>query len=118
YVAVLEEMAGVERDPDLRRELPVADEMAVLAVDRDEVSRPDEVQDELQLLLRGVARHVHPRDPVVVDDRAAAVEVVHEARDRALVPGDDARGKDHRVARREPYELVIVHRDPDERRRG
>ena len=88
HVAVLEQMAAVGRHADLARELEVAHEVAVLAVHRDEVLRPHEVQHELQLLLRGVAGDVDRRVAAVVDDRAAPVEVVHQARDRrARCPG-------------------------------
>src|SRR5215469_13873205 len=116
-VAVLQEVAAAGRDADLAGEVEMAHEVAVLPVHRHEVPRPDQVQDQLQLLLRGVARDVDRRVAAVVDDRPAAIEVVHQARDGALVPRDDARRQHDDVARRERHLLVVVHGDADQRRR-
>src|SRR5437879_7218712 len=118
HVAVLEEMARLRGDPDLHRQAVMADEMAVLAVHRHEVARADQVHHELQLFLRGVPGDVDGRSPAVVHDGAPPVEMVHQARDGALVARDDARGEDHHVARVERHRLVRVQGDADERRGG
>ena len=66
-------------DPRVLRQL------AVLAVDRHEVARPDQRQHQLQLFLAAVARDVDVLDALVDDVGAAPREVVHHAADRLLV---------------------------------
>ena len=64
----------------------VALELAVFAVNGDEVSWPHQVDDQLQLLLAGVAADVHRRlGAILVDDLGvAAEEVVDDAEDAAF----------------------------------
>ena len=68
-------------------------ELAVFAVNRNEVLRLDQVDDQLQLFLAGVSADVYRRRGAVVvnDVRVAAEKVVDDAIDRLLISGDDAR---------------------------
>ena len=95
-------------------------ELAVFAVDRDEILRPHQVDDELQFFLAGVSADVHRRvRAVVVDDvRFAAEQVVHHAEDGFFVAGDDARRQYDGVALFDFGVLVVVHRRPRQRRHG
>src|SRR3972149_1211360 len=61
HVAVGHHEGALRRDAEVDGQARVAHEHAVLAVDRDEVHRPEDVQEQLQLLLAGVAGHVGPR---------------------------------------------------------
>ena len=65
-------------------------ELAILAVNRNEILRLDQVDDELQLFLAGMSADVYRRRrTVVVDDvRIAAEEVIDHAIDRLLVAGN------------------------------
>ncbi len=64
------------------------DEVAVLAVDRKEVTRAHQPVDDLQLLACRVAAHVHIRQSVVDDLRARLVEHVDVLEDELLVTRD------------------------------
>ena len=66
-------------DPRVLRQL------AVLAVDRHEVARPDQRQHQLQLFLAAVAGDVDVLDALVDHVGAAAGDVVHHPADRLLV---------------------------------
>ena len=103
------------------REHPLGDarvlrQLAVFAVDRHEVARPDQRQHQLQLFLAAVAGHVHVLDAFVDDVGAAAREVVHHAADRLLVAGNRARREHDRVVRAELHVAVVVDRDARQRR--
>ena len=67
-------------------------ELAVLAVNRDEIARTHQVDDEPQLFLAGVSADVYRRRGTVVvnDVSIAAEEVVDDSIDRLLVAGNDA----------------------------
>ncbi len=72
--------------------------MAQLAVDRDEVLRADEIQQQLLLLLAGVARDVY-RCNFFVDHVCAPLdEAIDRAVDHLLVAGDGVSRDDHRIA--------------------
>ena len=80
------------------REAGVGDEVAVLAVDGDEVLGLEDALDDLELVLAGVATDVHVLDAVVEDAGALAEEVVDVAGDGLLVSGDGVGGEDDGVA--------------------
>ena len=67
-------------------------ELAVFAVNGNEVARLDQVDDQLQLFLAGVSADVHRRlRAIVVDDvRIAPEEVIDHAIDGFLIAGNDA----------------------------
>jgi hypothetical protein len=75
----------------------VAEEMAIFAVNGDEVFRFHELQDELLFFLAGVAGDVNGAGGIVVIDQGAAAEhVVEHAENGFFVSGDDAGGDDYR----------------------
>ena len=67
-------------------------QLPVLAVDRNEVFRFDQVNDQFQFFLAGVAAHVYRRrGSVFVDDVCLAPEqVINHAIDRLLISRNDA----------------------------
>ena len=67
----------------------VLGQLPVLAVDGDEIPGPGQVEKNLQISLKTVARRVHLGCPGVIDECATAVEVVDHARHATLVAGDD-----------------------------
>ena len=77
-------------DAGLFGQPPVRDEHAVLAVDRDEVLRPHEVEHQKQLFLRGVSGDVRVAARTVDDVRAEPVEVVDRLADALLVARESA----------------------------
>src|SRR5262252_7472972 len=87
-------------------------ELAVFAMDRDEVFGPHQVDDELQFFLAGVSAYVDGRIRAVLvnHERFAPEKVIDHAIDRLLVSGDDARREHHRVSLFDPRVLVVVDR--------
>ena len=85
-------------------------ELAVLAVDGNEVFRFDQVDDELEFVLAGVPADVDGRrSSVLVDDVGlAAKEVIDHAVDGFLVAGDDAARKHDGIALFDFGVLVII----------
>src|SRR5438552_11068920 len=94
------------------RHLSVQFQLAVLAVDGNEIARFDQVDDELQFFLAGMAADVDRRVRSVVVNHVgfAAKEVIDHAIDGLLVAGDDARREHDRVALLDFRVLVIVDR--------
>ncbi len=62
---------------------------AVFAMNRDEKARPDRVEHQLELFLAGMTGDMHLGDLFVDNLGAAAVEMVDQFGDGALVAGDD-----------------------------
>jgi len=95
-------------------------ELTVFAVDRDEVARLDQVDDELEFFLAGVSGDVDWRvGAVFVDDVCfAAEEVVDHPVDCFFVAGNDAAGEDDRVPLFDFGVFVIVDGRAGERRHG
>ena len=71
---------------------------AVFTVHGDEVLRPDQRVQQLQLFLAGVAGNVHLRHRAVHHLRAQPVQLVDHAGDELLVAGNRRRGNDDHVA--------------------
>ena len=93
----------------------VAREVAVLAVDGDEVGGPGERDEPPLLLLLRVARDVERAQAFVGDLRAAAAQAVHELPHRDLVSGDEA-GREHdEIARSDREVRVLAAGEPGER---
>ncbi len=92
-------------------------ELAVLAVDRREVFWLDQINNELEFVLAGVAADVDGRvGAIVVDDVGfAAEEVIDHAVDRLLVAGNDARGEHDGVVLFDFGVLMIVDGGAGER---
>src|SRR5215469_12437550 len=86
----------------------------------DEIARFDQIDDELQLLLAGVAADVNRRcGAVFVDDmRFPPEQVIDHPVNRFFVARDDAAGKDDRVSLLDLGVLVIVDGGARERRHG
>ncbi len=116
HVTVLGDEDVVARDAGLLRQVAVRDEHAILAVDRDEVFRPHEVEHQQQLFLRGMSRDVGVAARSVDHVGADAIEVVDRLCDRLLVAGDRRRRDHDRVARHDLELLVVAHREAAERR--
>ena len=108
HVAVLADQDPLVGDPDLLGQARVVLEVTTFAVDRHEPARPNEGQQQPELLLRAVTRGVHRVGRHVEDVRAAAVQRVDHPVDRGFVPGDQARREDHRVPFLELDPLVIA----------
>ena len=110
HIAVFQQQ-NLLGDAGGKRQLNVALEVAVVAVDGDEELRSHEVDHHAKLFLRAVAGDVDEAvGAVVVDDAGiAAFEMVDDAVDGLLVAGDDARAEQDGVARIDLGELVVVH---------
>src|SRR5205823_4896043 len=76
----------------------VAVEHTVLAVDGDDEAGTDGLGHNPYVLLRGVAADVYEPTLLVNDGGPAFVNLADEARDGALVAGDDSRRENDRVA--------------------
>ena len=101
---------GLLDDAEGLGEFGMAFEVAVVAMDGDEELRPDEIDHEAELILRAVAGDVDEAvGAIVVDDLGvAALEVIDDAADGALVAGDDAGAEEDGVAGVDAGELVGV----------
>src|SRR5215510_9058875 len=91
-------------------------ELAVFAVDRNEVPGTDQREHQLQLLLAAVPRHVDVLDSVMDDVGPAPGHVVDHARDRLLVARNGTRREHHGVVGPQLHVPVVVDRDPRVRR--
>src|SRR5690242_11795697 len=88
------------------------EEMAILAMDRHEIFRLHELQNQLLLFLAGVTRNVnYASGIVVIHQRSAAEHVIEHSKDGSLIAGNDARGKNHAVVFVHRNVAVIVYRD-------
>src|SRR5690348_6973989 len=103
---------------DLMRERRMAEELAVLAMNRDEIFRADEIQKQLHLFLAPVTGDVNRRgtSAFVIDEDAAAEKMVDHAGDSFFISRNDARGEDDRVVFFDTEETMIVHGDARESR--
>src|SRR5205085_8431164 len=101
-------------------QLAVALELAIFAVDRNEVARLDQIDDELELFLAGMAADVNGRaGAIFIDDVGAApVKMIDHAIDAFFVAGNDARGEHDGIAIFDAGVLVIVDGGAGERRHG
>ena len=107
-VAVLADEHVLGLDPCRERELRVVDHVAELAVHRDHVLRLHEVEQDLELLLRRVPRHVDRGVAVVHHLRSGPVERVDHAIDVALVAGNGVRRDHDDVVLTDLHVLVLV----------
>src|SRR5882724_10874996 len=106
-------------DPQLMRKRGVAEKMAKLTVDGNEIFRFYQLKDEFLFFLAGVAGNVNdPGGIVVVDQSAASEHVVQHPEDGFFVPRNDARRKNDRVVFVDGNESVIIDSDAGERRHG
>ena len=79
HIAVAEDEDVLVFDAHRARQFGVEGKVAVFAMDWDEVARADEREDYLQLLLSGVATHVHVGDPIVEHPCAQPEQVIDRA---------------------------------------
>jgi len=100
----------VGREPRMRRQLPV------LAVDRNEESRPHEPQKLSQLVRGGVTGDMHRSVGGRHDLRSAAEHVIDHAGDALFVSRNDTPRVDHQVAG--GYFRLAVFADRDARQSG
>ena len=99
------------------RQCGVPGQLPVLAVNRHEVARTHQVQNQLQLFRAGVPGDVHRRIHGSVNHVGAPPrDVIDHPVDRLLVTGNDARAQNDGVARLQREMLVII--DGDARQRG
>src|SRR5271157_332153 len=117
HVAALHQEALLRNRGDFARQLDVAIELSILAVDGHEVLGPDQVEHQLHLFRAAVTGDVHRRlgSVVVMDVGAAAIKVIDHAEDRLLVAGDDAGGDHHLVAGFDADPAVAIHGDARQR---
>ena len=94
HVAVFAHEHVIRRDADRLGQARVVHHVPVLAVHGHEPLRLHDVEEELELFLRRVPRHVHGRVPAVDHLGAGAVQRVDDAGDVGLVPRDRVR-RDH-----------------------
>ncbi len=101
---------------ELLCERGVAEKLAVLAVERDEIFRADEIEEEFHFLLASVAGNVDRSGAAafVVDQGLAAEEMIDHAEDGFFVAGNDAGGKDDCVVLLDTEKTVIVDGDARE----
>ena len=101
---------------DLRRDPGVPGQLAVLPMYRHEVLRPDQGQDEFELFLAAVARHMDVLHAGGDDLGPPPGDVVHHPADRLLVAGD-LPGREHDDVVRVQLDVpVVVDRDARQRR--
>ncbi len=94
-LAVFHEQDLAATRSELMSERGVPEQMAIFAVNGDEIFWLAELEDELLLFLAGVAGNVDgAAGIVVIDEGAAAEHVVEHAEDGLVVAGDDARAED------------------------
>ena len=108
-LAISRKDAAFLRDSNFTGQLDMFDQMAILAVDRNEEARLHGVEHQLQLFLAGVAGNVHLGHPFMKDFGAAAVEVVDQLRDSPLIAGDDAGRENNGITLFQFDLLMIVH---------
>src|SRR5579862_5109472 len=111
---------GVFDGAGLHGDLGVAMEIAIIAVDGNEVLGPDQVDEEAHFFLAAVTAHVDEACGAVIGDDVgiAAVEVVDDAEDAFFVAGNDARTENDRVAAFDAGVLVVVDGGAAERAHG
>ena len=98
----------------------VAAQVAIVAVNGDEVLGPHQIDEQAQFFLAAVAADVDEAVGAVVADDVgvAAAEVVDDAEDALLVAGNDARAEHHGVAGVDVGVLVVVDGGAAERAHG
>ena len=102
--------------PDRLGQLRVQVDPLVVAVKREHVARPRQVEHQLQLLARAVAGDVDRRVGRGHDAGADLEDAVDRLVDRALVARDRRRREDHRVAGVQLDVAVVVEGHPPQRR--
>src|ERR1041384_4091971 len=92
----------------------MAEQMTIFAVNRNEIFRLDELQDELLFFLAGVAGNVdHAGGIIVINESAAAKHVVQHAKDGLFVSGNDAGREDDGIVFVDADEAMIVDRSEE-----
>jgi hypothetical protein len=107
-VAVLADEDVVLQAAGRDRDVAVGPQMAVLAVDRDDVLGLDDVVEQDEVVAAGVTGHVDVGEPLVDHLRAPPRQPVDRAEHGVLVAGDQARGEDDRVALPDLDVLVVA----------
>src|SRR5262245_61046359 len=85
YVAILENETVFCRQADILGEPTMAHQMAILAMDRHEITRPSELNHGLQLFLTSVTGDMDLRNFLVVKFSAASVKMVNQIRNGLFV---------------------------------
>jgi len=93
-------------------------QMAILAVDRHEITRAGELKHRLKLFLTGMAGDMNLGNFLVIDVGAAPIEVIDHIRNRFLVARNKLRGENHGVTRFELDCLVVIQGNTMEHREG
>ena len=117
-VAILEDERVLQIvAPDLHRQRLVLRQLPVFAVNRHEVARADQIEDQLQLLAAGVAGNMQARAHIAIEHlRAASVQVIDHLEDRTLVPGNHLGAKGHDVAVFNVDQVVLADSGASQRR--
>src|SRR5713101_3500385 len=114
--AVFDEQNLTGDDAELMGQGGVAEELPVLAVNRNEITRPHELQEQFLLFLAAMPGNVNRSGAVVVvDQRAPPEHVVQHAENGLFVSRNDASRQNDRVVFLDGDETVIVHGDAGER---
>ena len=115
-LAVFQQKNFFRNGAQLVRQRRVAEKVPVFAVNRNEIFRLDQLQNQFLLFLAGVARNVNQAARIVViHQRAPAEHVIEHAKDGFFVARNDARGKNDRVIFIDGNVAVIVHGNARER---
>src|SRR6266542_3322361 len=117
-VAVRDDEGVLLGDADVDRHARVPHEHPVFAVDRDEETRAQDVQEQLQLLLARMTRDVWPARAVVDAVGAAFEQVVDGAAHELLVARDRVRRHTARVAVLHGDVAMVAKRHARQRARG
>src|SRR5580700_1810292 len=86
-------------------------ELPVFAVNRNEIFRSHELQQDFHFFLTGVSGDVNRRRAatLVIHQYAAAEEMVNHPEYRFFVSGNDARRQNYRIVFRDAHEPVVIH---------
>src|SRR6202158_504698 len=115
-LAILDDDDPVFGHARLTRDLGVQQELAVLAVDRNEVARPRRVEHLAQLVPLRVTCYVHVAHLRVEDASAVAVQVVDSLVEHSLVTRNRPRRDHDPIASQCIDEWMALRRKPCERR--
>src|SRR5438445_224315 len=116
-VAVGDHEGVLRLHAEVHGDASVSNEHPVFAVDRQEMLRPQDVEEKLQLFLARVARHMRPRRGIVDDLRAELEEVVDRPRDELFIAGDRRRRHDDGIALFDGHMTLVPERHSRKRAR-
>src|SRR5712692_5873780 len=112
HIAILQDKTILRGHADILREPPVFYQMTVFTMNGNEVAGPGQLKHRFKFFLAGMARHVNLRNLLIMNFRAAAVEMIDEVGNRFFVAGNKFGRENDRVSRLDLNGFVVVQRDP------